>query len=262
MTMSLRSQPTELEVQTPSALEKLPPELRYMVYSHLLNDRKEQKLQHPLLRVSKQMAADFTETITRLLEFRAILTVQITNSSVSFQLGFNVARSGEIRFHDVLTGSCKGRSFHTGWNSFHRSGIGRHMLSRTMRVVIRWPFLNTEFWIIFEPGSAPDIDLESRCRLAIDARTRVTSKNAENMLMVAAEKWRADESACSAVWTDVYIKDLRRGWQVLRREANEARKREALREAERRRAARELRKRLEARRCHIESAFIRQLRNL
>jgi hypothetical protein len=262
MAISLRSQPSAPPVRTPCPLEKLPPELRYMIYSYVLTDRVERKLQHPLLQVSKQVSADFAETITRLLGPRAQLTVQITNSSISFQLGFNVPRGGETRFHDVLTGSFIGRSFHTGWNSFRTFRIGRQMLSRTMRVIIRWPFLNTTFWIMFEPGCAPAIDLESKCRLAIDARTRVSSKNAENMLMVAAEKWRADEFACSAVWTDIFIKDLRRKWQVLRWEANDARRREALREAERRRADRELVKRLEAKRNHIESVFIRQLRKL
>lgn len=243
MRMSLRSQPSAPPVRTPSPLEKFPPELRYMIYSYVLTDRVERKLQHPLLQVSKQVKADFAETITRLLGPRAQLTVQITNSAISFQLGFNVGRGGGMRSHDVLTGSFIGRSFHTGWNSFRRSEIGRRMLSRTMRMIIRWPFLNTTFWIMFEPGCAPAIDLESKCRLYIDARTRVTSKNAEKMLMAATEKWRDNGLACSAVWTDVFIKDLRRGWQVLRREANEARKREALREAERRRAARELRER-------------------
>jgi hypothetical protein len=241
MRMSLRSQPSAPPVRTPSPLEKFPPELRYMIYSYVLTDRVERKLQHPLLQVSKQVKADFAETITRLLGPRAQLTVQITNSAISSQLGFNVGRGGGMRSHDVLTGSFIGRSFRTKWNSFRTSEIGRQMLSRTMRVIIRWPFLNTTFWIMFEPGCAPAIDLESNCRLAIDARTRVTSKNAENMLMVAAEKWRADESACSAVWTDIFIKELRRKWQVLRWEANDARRREALREAERRRAARELR---------------------
>jgi hypothetical protein len=137
MAISLRSQPSASLVRTPSPLEKLPPELRYMIYSYVLTDRVERKLQHPLLQVSKQVEADFAETITRLLGPRAQLTAQINNSSISFQLGFNVPRGGKMKFHDVLTGSFIGRSFHTKWNSFRKSEIGRQMLSRTMRVVIR-----------------------------------------------------------------------------------------------------------------------------
>jgi hypothetical protein len=117
------------------------------------------------------------------------------------------------------------------------------MLARTMRVMIRWPFLNSTFWIIFENGAAPDVELESHCRLAVDARTRVTSKEAEKMLLSVAEEWRGKEVANSTVWTDAFIKGLRRRWKVLRKEAREARKRQAAREAERRRTARELQKR-------------------
>lgn len=239
MAMSLRSRPT-----VPSSLlENLPPELRYMIYSHLLTDRDEQKLFHPLMCVSKQISADFSDTVTKLLGAKAQLTVEVTDKTVYFELGFNIPKDGQIRFHDVVTGSDSRFTFHTQWNRFRGSAVGRQMLARTTRVILRWPFLNTTFWIIFEPGAAPDVELESRSRLSIDARTRVTSQAAETMLSSVAKDWRGNKEADSAVWTDAFVKDLRRKWKVLRKEAREARRRQAAEEAERRRATRELQKR-------------------
>ena len=117
------------------------------------------------------------------------------------------------------------------------------MLARTTRVMIRWPFLNTTFWIIFEPGTAPDVDVECKCRLDVDERTRVMSKDAEHMLQMITKDWRCKEEANSALWTDAFIKELRSRWKILRKNAREARRRQAAAEAETRRAARELQKR-------------------
>lgn len=231
------------EATASSRLEKLPPELRYMIYSHLLTDRQEQRLFHPLVHVSKQISVDFGDTITRLLGEKSQLTVEITNRTVYFELGFHIPKDGEVRFYDAVTGSDSEFGFHTGWNVFRKSEVGRQMLARTTRVKIRWPFLTATFWIVFEPGAAPDVEVESRCRLDVDTRTRVTSKAAETMLSRIAEDWGSNKEADSAVWTDAFIKDLRRRWKVLRNEAREAKRREAAEEAARRRAARELQKR-------------------
>jgi len=216
-----------------------------MIYSNLLTDGEEQKLFHPLAHVSKQISADFGDTITRLLGDKTQLTVEITNKTVYFELGFHVPLAGEARFQDAVTGSDSRFAFHTGWNVFRRSEAGRQMLARTMRVMVRWPFLNTTFWIFFEPGVAPDVDVECKCRLSVDARTRVASEDAEKMLERVAKDWRGKEEANSAVWIDAFIKDLRRRWKELRQDAREAKRREAYREAELRRVSRELHKRRE-----------------
>lgn len=214
-----------------------------MIYSNLLTDRKEQKLFHPLAHVSKQISADFGDTITRLLGDKTQLTVEITNKTVYFELGFHIPKDGEARFQDAVTGSDSRFAFHTGWNIFRKSEAGRQMLARTTRVMIRWPFLNTTFWIIFEPGTAPDVDVECKCRLDVDERTRVMSKDAEHMLQMITKDWRCKEEANSALWTDAFIKELRSRWKILRKNAREARRRQAAAEAETRRAARELQKR-------------------
>ncbi|KEQ75129.1 hypothetical protein M436DRAFT_62532 [Aureobasidium namibiae CBS 147.97] len=240
-TMSLGSRNT-----TPcSRLENLPPELRYMIYSHLLTDRKEQRLFHPLAHVSKQISADFGDTITRLLGNKAQLTVEIKNKTVYFELGFHISVSGEARFQDAVTGSDSRFAFHTGWNVFRGSEAGRQMLARTMRVMLRWPSLKTTFWIIFEAETAPDVDVECRCRLSVDARTRVASEDAEKMLERVAKDWRGNEEANSAVWTDAFIRDLRWRWKELRNNVREAKRREAYREAGLRRVYRELHQRQE-----------------
>ena len=216
-----------------------------MIYSHLLTDRKEQKLFHPLAHVSKQISADFGDTITRLLGDKTQLTAEITNRTVYFELGFQIPVSGEARFQDVVTGSDSRFAFHTRWNVFRRSEAGKQMLARTMRVMVRWPFLNTTFWIFFESGTAPDVDVECKCRIFVDARTRVASEDAGRMLERIAKDWRGREEVHSAVWTDAFIKDLRRRWEELRKNAREAKRREAHREAELRRVSRELHKRQE-----------------
>jgi hypothetical protein len=241
--MSLRSPDTAPIVRTPPSLYKLPPELRYMIYEELLTDPHERELQHDLTLVSKQTQAEFVDTLTRLIAPKTYLVVAINSSSTYYQLGYDVPKNGQAGFHDIFTGRSTENPWYTGWNRFHKGVIGRQMLSRTERVMIKWPFLNTTFWICFEPGSAPDILLKSVCRLSSDARTRVTSKDAEKMLLDAAERWETNKAACSAEWTGVFIRDLRRGWNVLREEASEARKRQAFEEHERRRAARELMKR-------------------
>jgi hypothetical protein len=229
--------------QNPPSLYKLPPELRYMIYEELLTDPLEQKLQHNLTLVCKQTQAEFIDTLARLLGPKIYLVVDINSSSTYFQLGYNVSRDGQTGFHNIFNGKNTEKSWYTEWNLFHKGVIGRQILSRTRRVTIKWPFLDTTFWIYFEPGCAPDILMRSACRLASDARTRVTSKDAEKMLMETCEKWEINKAACSAEWTGVFIRDLRRGWNVLRKEASEARKRQAFLEHERRRAAREFMKR-------------------
>jgi hypothetical protein len=108
-----------------------------------------------------------------------------------------------------------------------------------MRVVVKWPFLNATIWIHFERGAKADVWLQSACRLACDARTWVTSKEAEKMLLETVEEWKLDEQSFPADRTHTYIKDLRNKWQGLRREAREVTKRRAFEEAERRRAARD-----------------------
>jgi hypothetical protein len=241
--------PTPLKSLTPapkvlatSSLYKLPPELRYMIYEELLTDSLERKIQHNLTLVSKQTQAEFMDTLVRMLGPTIYLVVAIKSSSTYYQLGYDVPKNGQAGFHDLFTGKSTENTWYTGWNRFHKGEIGRQILSRTDRVMIKWPFLNATFWICFEPGSAPDIFLKSACRLSSDARTRVTSKDAEKMLLETLEKWEANKSACSAEWTAVFIRDLRRGWNVLRKQAQEARKRQAFEEHERRRAARELMK--------------------
>jgi len=216
-----------------------------MIYSHLLTDRKEQKLFHPLAHVCKQISADFGDTITRLLGDKTQLTVEITNKTVYFELGFHIPLAGGTRFQDAVTGSDSRFTFHTGWNVFRRSEVGRQMLARITRVMVRWPFLNTTFWIFFEPGAAPDVDVECKCRISVDARTRVASEDAEKMLERVAKDWRGKKEANSAVWICAFIKDLRRRWEELRKNAREAKRREAHREAELRRVSRELHKRRE-----------------
>jgi hypothetical protein len=214
-----------------------------MIYEELLTDPLEQKLQHNLTLVCKQTQAEFIDTLARLLGPKIYLVVDINSSSTYFQLGYNVSRDGQTGFHNIFNGKNTEKSWYTEWNLFHKGVIGRQILSRTRRVTIKWPFLDTTFWIYFEPGCAPDILMRSACRLASDARTRVTSKDAEKMLMETCEKWEINKAACSAEWTGVFIRDLRRGWNVLRKEASEARKRQAFLEHERRRAAREFMKR-------------------
>jgi hypothetical protein len=244
-----RSVPTPLKSLTPapkvlatSSLYKLPPELRYMIYEELLTDPLERKIQHNLTLVSKQTQAEFVETLVRSLGPKTYLVVAINSGTTYYQLGYDVPKNGQAGFHDLFNGKSTENRWYTGWNRFHKGVIGRQMLLRTDRVIIKWPFLNTTFWICFEPGAAPDILLKSFCRLSSDARTRVTSKNAEKMLLETLEKWEINKAACSAEWTGVFIRDLRRGWNVLRKKAQEARKRQAFEEHERRRAARELMK--------------------
>jgi hypothetical protein len=182
--MSLRSQTTASSIPASSRLETLPPEIRHTIYSHLLTDHGEQELKHPLMLVSKQIQADFTKTLACLLGPKAQLAVEMSNNPVYFQLSFDVVTDGKAGIHDILTGSrsAPGHSFHTGWNVFRKSEIGRQMLQRTMRVVINWPFLNATIWLHSKRGGKPDVWLKSACELAHDARTRVTSKEAERML--------------------------------------------------------------------------------
>jgi hypothetical protein len=242
--MALRSQTTTPSIPTSSRLEALPPELRHMIYSHLLIDHSEQKLQHPLMLVSKQTQADFTNTLAHLLGPGTQLTVGMTNNSVGFQLSYDITLDGVAGIHDIFTGnrSAPVHPFRTGWNMFRKSEIGRQMLQRTMRVVIHWPFLNTTIWVHFKRGGKPDVRLKSACRLARDARTRVTSREAESMLLETVGEWKEDEQGSSADRTDVYIKNLREKWQGLREEASTAAKRRAFVEAERRRFNRDLAK--------------------
>jgi hypothetical protein len=237
--MSLRNQTTTPSIPTSSRLETLPPELRHMVYSHLLTDHDEQKLKHPLMLVSKRTQADFTKTLARLLGPKSQLAVEMSNHPVYFQSSFDIATDGVAEVHDILTGSrsAPGHSFHTGWNVFRKSEIGRQILERTMRVVVNWPFLNATFWIHFERGAKPDVWLQSACDLAHDARTRVTSKEAERMLLETVKEIKLDGQGFSADRTNAYIRDLSKKWQGLRREAREVAIRRAFVEAKKRRAA-------------------------
>jgi hypothetical protein len=103
--MALRTQATIPSVPTSSHLEILPPELRHMIYSHLLTDHSEQKLQHPLMLVSKQIQADFTNTLAHLLGPESQLTVEMTNDSVGFHLNYNITLDGVAGVHDIFTGN-------------------------------------------------------------------------------------------------------------------------------------------------------------
>jgi hypothetical protein len=238
--MALRTQAKTPSVPTSSRLETLPPELRHMIYSHLLTDHEEQKLNHPLLSVSKQTRADFTKTLAHLLGPKTQLTVEMSNNPVDFQLSFDVVTDGNAEIHDILTGSRSApwRSFHTGWNMFRKSEIGRQMLQQTMRVVINWRFLDAIIWVHFKRGGKPDVSLQSARDLARDARTQVESREANRMLIETVEEWKLDEQGFSADRTDAYIRDLSKKWQGLRREAREVVRRRAFVEAGKRRAAR------------------------
>ncbi|CAD0114697.1 unnamed protein product [Aureobasidium uvarum] len=204
---------------TSSLLEQLPPELRYMIFTHLLTDPAEQKLQHSLTLVCKQTQAEFAHTIARVLGPKAQLHMRITNSSALFSLFYDYPRANQVRgHHDIPTGSDAGLIRFYTWDTFKASSTGKEILSFTRHVRVWLPYLQWTYDIVFQPGSTPKIDSTNNGTVG-DARTNVAPEDARAMLEATAEKWRSNDAATSAAWADAFAKDLRKEWRALRDEA-------------------------------------------
>ncbi|KAH0381704.1 hypothetical protein KCU92_g6858, partial [Aureobasidium melanogenum] len=205
MVTSLKSLVEAPNVQGCPLLEKLPLELRYMIYEHIFNDCTEIRLPHPLMLVSKQVQADATDAAARIIGPKLELRIDVLTASAYYKLQYRFGARDYADGH-----------FRPGrWGGPHVLGrcvSGSQLLPRIPVIEIHWSLTWTIFVIMFRPGSlSPEITLEGSDG-SVDGRTKVKSDDAKKLFLALADKWRSNQSGCSLEWIQSCIEDLWKGW--------------------------------------------------
>lgn len=219
----------------PKSLEDLPLELRCMIYEHVFADCA--RLPHPLMQVSKQVQAEAIDPATGIIGPKIELLLSVNTHLIDYKLHYPVQGNVVRQYFHTGRGpgpSTSARSW--GFDAFGRYAFSPQLLSRMQTIRIFWELPAAHFVIVFRPGSlSPEVTL--RADGSVDRRTRVTNEDAKKFFHDLAEKWRYDESGCSLKWVEGCIKDLRKGWEDLRKEARERNLRSEAAEARRRELA-------------------------
>lgn len=88
MVTSLKSLVEAPNVQGCPLLEKLPLELRYMIYEHIFDDCTEIRLPHPLMLVSKQVQADAIDAAARIIGPKLELRIDVLTACAYYKLQY------------------------------------------------------------------------------------------------------------------------------------------------------------------------------
>lgn len=204
MVISIKALVGASTVQGCPLLEKLPIELRYMIYEHVFAHCAEMVLPHPLMLVSRQIQVEAITAAAPVIGPKVELWMSVNTKSVVYRLHYRFDENKLLRrfCFDRASGSASYWAYH----AFGRYIFGPQFLCRMRKIGVRWQLTNTLFVIEFRPGAlSPNVTLRTTDRF-FDTRTRVTPNDANEMFLALAEKWRTNKSGC---------------WEGLRKEARE-----------------------------------------